>query len=104
MKTQIVASTCALIISASGITPAVAESFNDRGWDWTMASPLPTAASASNPRTLPPDGSFASSWGGGKTPSVYEGPSSSSARLATGRSCDPTPRFGFNDTTTFPTC
>jgi hypothetical protein len=104
MKTQVIASTCALLISAYGITPAVAESFNDRSLDWTMASPLPTAASASNPRTLPPDGSFASSWGGGITPSQYQGPSSSSARLATGRSCDPTPRFGFNDTTTFSTC
>ena len=104
MKAQLVASACALIVSAYGITPAAAESFNDRGLDWTMASPMPTAAHASNPLTLPPDGSFASSWGSGKTPSQSEGPSSSSARLTTGRSCDPTPRFGFNDTTTFPTC
>jgi hypothetical protein len=104
MKTQIAASACALIISAYGLTPAVAESFNDRGLDWTMDNPMPTATYASKPLALPPDGSFASSWGGGRTPSQYEGPSSSSARLATGRSCDPTPRFGFNDTTTFPTC
>ena len=104
MKPQIIASTCALIISAYGITPAVAESFSDRGWDWTMASPLPTAASASNPRTLPPDGSFASSWGGGITPSQYQGPSSSSARLATGQSCNPTPRVGFSQKNNFATC
>ena len=39
MKPPIMASTGALIISAYGITPAVAESFNDRSWDWTVASP-----------------------------------------------------------------
>jgi hypothetical protein len=104
MKPQIMASTCALIISAYGITSAVAESFNDRSWDWTMDSPMPTAAHASTPWTLPGDGSFASSWGRGKTPTPYEGPSSSSARLATGQSCDLTPHVGFNQTTAFPTC
>ncbi len=100
MKPQIMASTCALIISAYGATPAVAESFSDRGLEWTMD----TTAHASNPWMLPRDGSFASSWGGGKTPTQYEGPSSSSARLATGPSCDATPRVGFNQTTAFPTC
>ena len=104
MKPPIMASTCALIISAYGITPAVAESFNDRSWDWTMDSPMPTAAHASHPWTRPPDGSFASSWGGGKTPTQYEGPSSSSARLATGQSCDPTPRVGFSQKNNFATC
>lgn len=104
MKPQIAASACALIISAYGLTPAMAESFNDRGLDWTMDNPMPTAAYVSKPQTLPPDGSFANSWGGGRTPSQYEGPSSSSARLTTGRSCDPAPRVGFNGITTFPTC
>ena len=106
MKPPIMASTCALIISAYGITPAVAESFNDRGLDWTMDSPMPTTAYASNPQMLPRDGSFASSWGGGKTPTPYEGPSSSSssARLATGQSCNPTPRVGFSQKNNFATC
>ena len=104
MNPQIIASTCALIISAYGITPAVAESFNDRGLDWTMDSPISTAAHASNPWTPPRDGSFASSWGGGKTPTQYEGPSSSSARLATGQSCNPTPRVGFSQKNNFATC
>ena len=106
MKPLIMASTCALIISAYGITPAVAESFNDRSWDWTMDSPMPTAAYASHPWTLPPDGAFASSWGSGKTPTQYEGPSSSSssARLATGQSCNPTPRVGFSQKNNFATC
>lgn len=104
MKTQIVVSTCALIISAYGITPAVAESFNNRGLDWTMASPMPTATYASKPLTLPPDGSFASAWGSGKTPSQYEGPSSSSTRLDAERSCDLTPQVGFNQKNTHLTC
>ena len=104
MKPLIMASTCALIISAYGITPAVAESFNDRGLDWAMDSPMPTAAHASNPWTPPRDGSFASAWGGGKTPTQYEGPASSSARLATGQSCDATPRVGFSQKNNFATC
>ncbi len=104
MKTQIVASTCALIISAYGITPAMAESFNDRSLDWTTASPMPTATYASNPQTLPPDGSFASSWGSGITPSQYKGPSSSSTHLDAERSCDLTPQVGFNETSSFSTC
>jgi hypothetical protein len=104
MKTQIVASTCALIIGVCGMTSAVAESFEDRGPDWTVTGPMPTAAYPSNPQTLAPDGSFASSWGSGRTPTQYEGPSSSSARLARGRSCDLTPRVGFNQNNNFPTC
>jgi len=104
MKPQIIASTCALIISAYGITPAVAESFNDRSWDWTMDSPISTAAYASHPQMRPRDGALANSWGGGKTPTPYEGPASSSARLATGQRCNPTPPVGFNQTTAFPTC
>jgi hypothetical protein len=104
MNPQIMASTCALIISVYGATPAVAESFNDRSWDWTMDSPISTAAYASNPQMRPRDGALANSWGGGKTPTQYEGPSSSSGRLATEQSCDPTPRVGFNQTTAFPTC
>lgn len=104
MKAQIVASTCALIIGACGITPAVAESFNDRSMGWKMDSPMSAATYASKPLALPPDGSFASSWGGGKTPTQYEGPAPSSSRLATGRSCEVTPKFGFSDTTSFPTC
>jgi hypothetical protein len=104
MKPPIMASTCALIISAYGATPAVAESFNDRSLGWTMDSPMPTTVHASTPWTRPGDSSFASSWGSGKTPTPYEGPSSSSARLATGQSCDLTPHVGFNQTTAFPTC
>jgi len=104
MNARILVSTGALLVSAYGITPAAAESFNDRGWDWTMASPIPAAVTASHPQPLPPDGSFAYSWGGGATPSQYRGPAASSARLATGQSCDPTPRFGFNQKNYFATC
>jgi hypothetical protein len=105
MNARIVTSTCALLIGAYGITPAGAESFNDRGWDWTIDSPMPTAAYTSNLRTLPADGAFAYSWGGGITPSHYRGPAASSARLDLGQSCEaPPPRVGFNEKTTFPTC
>ena len=104
MKTQIVVSTCALIISAYGITPAVAESFSDCGLDWTMYSPMPTTTYISKLQALPPDGSFASSWGGGKTPTQYEGSASTSGHLATQRSCDVTPRVGLNQKSYFPTC
>ena len=104
MNVQIIASTCALIISAGGVTSAMAESFNDRGMEWAMASPMPTVADVSKPQTLPPEGSFASSWGSGITPSLYRGPTSSSAWLDVGRSCDLAPRIGFNQRNTFPMC
>ena len=104
MKTRIAASTFALMIGSYGMTPAVAESFNERGSDWAMTSPMPSTTYSGKPQTLPPDGSFASSWGSGKTPSQYEGPSSSPTRLGTGRSCDLTPRIGFNQDNNFPAC
>ena len=104
MNARILVSTGALLVSAYGITPAAAESFNDRGWDWTMASPMPAAASTSHPQPLPPDGSFAYSWGGGATPSQYRGPAASSADLATGQRCEAPPRVGFNQRNAFPTC
>ena len=104
MKTPLAVSTFALIIGLSGMTSAVAESFNDRGSDWTRDSPMPNAAYASKPQTPLPDGSFASSWGSGKTPTQYEGPSPSPPRLTTGENCSLSPRFGFNDVTIFPTC
>lgn len=104
MTARIIASTCALIVGACAIAPAAAEPFNDRSVQWTTDSTMPPAARASQPWTPPPDGSFASSWGGGRTPTQYAGPAPSSARLATGRSCEPTPRFGFNDTTVSPAC
>ncbi|HRZ38074.1 MAG TPA: hypothetical protein P5534_17130 [Candidatus Paceibacterota bacterium] len=104
MNARIVASTCALLVSTYGIAPAAAESFNDQGWDWTMASPMPAAASTSHPQSLPPDGSFAYSWGGGATPSQYRGPAASSTDLATGQRCEAPPRVGFNQRNTFPTC
>lgn len=104
MKTQLAVSTFALIVSLSGMTSAVAESFNDRSSDWTTGSPMPNAAYASKPQALPADGSFASSWGGGRTPTQYQGPSPSPLRLTTGDNCPLSPRFGFSDTTSFPTC
>ena len=104
MNARIVASTCALLVSAYGIAPAVAESFNDRGEDWLTASPALATVARTPQQPLPPDGSFAYSWGGGATPSQYRGPAASSARLATGQSCDPTPRFGFNQKNYFATC
>lgn len=103
MKTQLMTSTCALIVGLYGLTPAVA-SFENRGADWTVNRSMPTAA---NPRQSPPpaaDGSFASSWGSGKTPTQYEGSSSSLVGLATGQSCDLMPKVGFNDDNNFQTC
>jgi hypothetical protein len=104
MKTQLAISTFALIVGLSGTTPVAAGSFNDRGLDWTMDSPMPNAAYASKPQMLPPDGSFASSWGSGKTPTQYEGSSPSPVRLTTSKQCSLNPRFGFNDSNNFPTC
>lgn len=104
MKIRVIASTFALVMGLHGIAPAVAGSFSDRGSDWAMDSPLPTSTHAGTPQALPPDGSFASSWGSGKTPSQYNGPSSSSTRLSAGRSCDLTPRVGFNQDNNFPVC
>ena len=52
MKTQLAASTFALIAGLSGMTSAVAESFNDRGSDWTKDSPMPNAAYARKPQKL----------------------------------------------------
>lgn len=57
----------------------MAESFNDEGLNWEMASPVSTSTFHSQSQTLPPDGSFASSWGSGKTPTQYEGRGSSDA-------------------------
>lgn len=104
MITRTIASTCALIAGVCAIAPAAAEPFNDRSAQWTTDSPMPTAARASQPWTPSPDGSFASSWGGGRTPTQYEGATPPSARLATGQSCEPTPRFGFGDTTASLAC
>lgn len=102
MKTRIAVSTFALIIGLYGITPAMAESFNERGTDWKTTSPMPTTHQAESAQT--PSGPFASSWGRGKTPSQYEAPSSASARLDTGQSCDLTPRVGFNQSSHLTTC
>jgi hypothetical protein len=104
MNARILVSTGALLVSAYGITPAVAESFNDRSGDWTQDSPMPATASTSHPQTLPPDGSFAYSWGGGATPSQYRGPAASSADRATGQRCEAPPRVGFNQRNVYPTC
>ena len=104
MNARILVSTCALLVSTYGIAPAVADSFNDRGWDWAQDSSMPTAVTASHPQTLPPDGSFAYSWGGGATPSQYRGPAASSTDLATGQRCEAPPRVGFNQRNVFPTC
>lgn len=103
MKIQTVASTCALLISVSSITPAVAESFNNRGEDWVTASPVSTDP-AHAPLPLPADGSFAYSWGSGITPSQYQGSSSSSAYSASDQSCYQTSRIGFNQRNAFPMC
>lgn len=104
MKTQMIGSTFALIISLYGIPPALAESFNDRGMDWITASPTLSTAYPGNPQTLTPDGSFASSWNSGITPLQYRDPTPSSTRADMGQSCDLKPRVGFNKASSFPTC
>lgn len=101
MKTRTAVSTFALIIGLYGITPAMAESFNERGTDWRTANPPTTHQTQ---REQAPSGPFASSWGSGRTPSEYKGPASSSARPDTGWSCDLTPRVGFNQSSHLPTC
>ena len=104
MNARILASTCALLISAYGIAPAAADSFNDRGGDWVTDSPASTATHANTPQSLPADGSFAYSWDREITPSQYRGPAASSADLATGQRCEASPRVGFKQETAFPTC
>ena len=104
MNARIVASTCALLVSAYGIAPAVAESFNDRGEDWLTASPALATVARTPQQPLPPDGSFAYSWSDGATPSQYRDPAASSADLATGQRCEAPPRVGFNQRNAFPTC
>ena len=103
MKIQTIASTCALIIGFYGMTPAVAESFQDRGSGWAATGSMPTATS-SKPRTLSPDGSFSSGWGSGITATQYQGQSSSSAGFDLGQNCDLTAKIGFNQDNNFPMC
>jgi hypothetical protein len=122
MNARIVASTCALLVSAYGLTPAAAESFNDRGEDWTMASPMPATTPINDPKTL------ASSQDGRKTSSPEEGsstawniwtplleqgkttssqdraPAASAVGLDAGQRCEAPPRVGFNQRNAFPTC
>lgn len=106
MKTSIATLSYALIIGLYGITPALAESFNDEGLDWAMASPAPTSGYSATPQTLPPDGSFASSWGSGITPSQAPASSSfsSSKCFATVERSTPPSRVGYNQRNDFPTC
>ncbi len=122
MNARILVSTGALLVSAYGITPAVAESFNDRGEDGVQDRPMPAAASTSHPQTLTSsrDGTKTSSSGEGSstawniwTPLLEQGkttspqdraPAASSTDLATGQRCEPTPRVGFNQTSALPTC
>lgn len=106
MKTSIATSTCALIVGLYSITPALAESFNDQGLDWAMASPTPTSGYSATPQTLPPDGSFASSWGSGRTPSQALDSSSfsSSKCLTTVESSTSPSTMGYNQRNDFPTC
>jgi hypothetical protein len=103
MKLLIIVSTSALMLGAAGLTPAVAEPFNDQGPNWTTVSPTLTQTSRVSSPTLPPDGSFASSWGSGRTPTFYEG-SSSAVRSDRPLSCTLTSRIGFNERNIFPTC
>lgn len=122
MNARILVSTCALLVSAYGIAPAVADSFNDRGEDWVQDSPMPAAAYASHPQTLTssrdstktssPEEDSSTAWNiwtpllekGKATSSQYRGPAASSADLATGQRCEAPPRVGFNQRNVFPTC
>jgi len=122
MNARILVSTGALLVSAYGITPAAAESFNDRGWDWTMASPMPAAAPINDPQTLassrddrktslPGEGS-STAWNiwtpllekGKTTSSQDRAHAASSADRATGQRCESPPRVGFNQRNIFPAC
>lgn len=105
MNARILVSTCALLVSTYGIAPAVADSFNNRGEDWVQDSPMPAAATASSPQTLPPAGSFASAWNKGSEVIPSSGnPASPAADLATGQRCEAPPRIGFNQRNTLSTC
>ncbi len=105
MKTQIVFSTCALIIGLSGAPSAIAESFNDEGLNLAMDSPSSMSITPMQSQALPPAGSFASSWGSGKTPTQYEGRISSETRSGIVARCtlEP-PKIGFNQDNHFQTC
>ena len=122
MNARIVVSTCALLVSAYGITPAMAESFNDRGEDWTMASPMPATAPINNPQTLAgsrdggkpssPEAGSSTNWNiwtplleqGKTTSSQDRAPAASAVGLPTGQRCEAPPRFGFNQRNAYPTC
>jgi hypothetical protein len=101
MKVSILASACVLSIGLYGITPAMAESFNKEGSNWTNISP---ATPAHQGMSQTSSASFASSWGSGVTPSESKNAPSYSARLTSSQSCELKPRSGFNQDNNFPTC
>jgi hypothetical protein len=102
MKAQIVASTFGLILGLYGMTPAMAESFDDRGADWTATSQMPTPYQSQS-RMPAQDTASANSWskGSGKTPLEYKATSSSSR--ATAQSCDLSSKRRWNNSAN-PTC
>ncbi|MFO1372753.1 MAG: hypothetical protein U1F42_10295 [Candidatus Competibacteraceae bacterium] len=95
MKTRIVVSTFAFIVGLYGIPSMASDFFNERGQEWMNASQTSTPYNRDD-SSLASQGPFASSWGSGKTPSLNTKVSPSSS-LTTEKSCDLTPRVGWNN-------
>ena len=102
MKAPLAASTFALIVSLSGMTPAVANSSSTGTHSSSQLAPYEQGDE------------FTRSWDEQRmnrswdrrqtTPSLSEDSRSFSDRSSTDKSCSLEPRFGFNDTSTFPAC
>ena len=103
MNVKIVASAFIVTVGLYGPALAIAEPFSERGTDWITASPPPDPAVRPQSLRVAPDGSFASSWGNGRTPTQAEGsyPSNSMSRKT---SCDIAPRVAFSERNDFPSC
>lgn len=103
MKLLTIVSTSALLFGAASFTPAVAESFNDRGPDWTLLNSTSMSASQSRSQTRLPDRDLMSSSGREKT-FMINPQSSSTGRASSEQACPLTPRIGFNESNSFPVC
>lgn len=102
MKTRTAASTFALIISLYGITPATAESFNERGPDignWPAASQTPMAQPSEQSRTT---ASHSQRFNKGST--FATAPASFTDPAQSRQVCDLSPRIGFNESSQISAC
>lgn len=102
MKTRTAASTFALIVGLYGITPATAESFNERGPDignWSAASQAPMAQPSEQSRTTT---SYGQRFNKGST--FVAAPASSTDPAQSRQVCELSPRIGFNESSQISAC